>query len=52
MKYIFYIEGLSREMVVYNQSDEKQARTYLWKALSDEEKNNVVQIELIEVEEP
>ncbi len=47
MKYLFYIEGLNRE--VWQEGDsEKAARNALWKGLSDAEQNAVVQIDCID----
>lgn len=51
MKYLFYIEGLGREQ--WQSGDtEGRARKALWNALSDDEKNAVVQIECLDEVDP
>lgn len=50
MEYLFYIEGLGRE-VWQRGEDKKAARKALWASLSDTEQNAVVQIECIDERE-
>jgi hypothetical protein len=47
MKYLFFIEGLNRE-VWQAADDRKAARKAVWSALTDDEQNRVVQIECID----
>lgn len=47
MKYLFFIEGLNREVWQEGES-EKAARKALWDSLSDTERNAVVQIDCID----
>lgn len=47
MEYLFFIEGLNREVWQVG-STEKEARNALWSSLSDSEKNATVQIECID----
>lgn len=45
--YLFYIEGANRE--VWKQgASEKDARESLWKSLTNNDRNRVIQIECIE----
>ena len=49
MKYLFYIEGLERE--VWQESEtERLAKKKLWESLSEFEQDHVVQIECIDEE--
>ncbi|MCU6502265.1 hypothetical protein LPN04_31170 [Rugamonas sp. A1-17] len=50
MEYLFYIEGLDREVWQAGASS-KYARAALWKSLTDSEQNAVVQIECIDERE-
>jgi hypothetical protein len=45
--YIFYIEGLDREVSQIADS-QKAAHSAIWKSLSDEEKNRVVCLDCID----
>jgi hypothetical protein len=47
MNYLFYIEGLNREVWQCGDS-QKIAHSHIWDSLSDEDKNRVVQIECID----
>lgn len=47
MKFLFFIEGLNREVWQEGES-QKAARKALWDGLNDAERNAVVQIECID----
>ena len=46
--YLFYIEGLDKEVIV-NASTETMARKQLWDSLDSYEQDSVVQVECIDV---
>ena len=48
MKYLFYIEGLDREVWVTHYGSRMEAQSWLWKSLTDGEQNQVIQIELLD----
>ena len=49
-KYFFYIEGLNMEFSVVAY-DEWSAREQLWRSLSEDQKNAVVSIECVDIED-
>ena len=48
--YLFYIEGLNREMW-FEEETEKLAHAGVWNSLTNEEQDRVVQIECIDEEQ-
>lgn len=47
MRFVFFVEGLNIEMDAFGLS-EKAARDRLWRDLTDEQRNRVVQIECVD----